>query len=80
MNVFALLRPRAGYPWIALDLAAVAVLPTPAAAQAGPEIMQKHRQVNRVKDEEEQLLLPPREQVRRGERAARRPLHHERRR
>ena len=57
MNVFAWLRPRAGHPWIALGLAAIAVLPAAAAAQSGPEIMQKHRQVHRVKDEEEQLLL-----------------------
>ena len=56
MNVLALLRPPTGYLWIALGLAAVAPLPTPAAAQSGPEIMQKHRQVNRVKDEEEQLV------------------------
>ena len=57
MTVFALLRPRAGHPWVVLGLAAVAVLPTVAAAQSGPEIMQKHRQIHRVKDEEEQLLL-----------------------
>ena len=57
MNVFARLCPRAGYPWIVLALAAIAVLPAAAAAQSGPEIMRKHRPVHRVKDEEEQLLL-----------------------
>jgi hypothetical protein len=35
---FALLRPRTGHPWMALGLAAGAVLPTAAAAQSGPEI------------------------------------------
>jgi hypothetical protein len=57
MNVLALLRQPTGHLWIALGLAAVAVLPTAVAAQSGPEIMKKHRQVHRVKDEEEQLLL-----------------------
>jgi outer membrane lipoprotein-sorting protein len=42
---------------VLLGLALLALAPGPAAAQSGTEIMQKHRQGNRVKDEEEQLLL-----------------------
>jgi hypothetical protein len=57
MHVFASLRPRVAHSWMALGFAAVTMLPIVAAAQSGPEIMQKHRQLNRVKDEEEQLVL-----------------------
>jgi len=41
----------------ALALAAIASLATEAAAQSGPELMQKFKQAHRVKDEEEHLLL-----------------------
>jgi hypothetical protein len=56
MTCLALRRPDPRR-WLAV-LAALAVLgPAAAAAQSGPEIMQKHRQLHRLKDEEEQLLL-----------------------
>jgi hypothetical protein len=40
-----------------LSLAVLAALATETAAQSGPELMQRFKQVHRVKDEEEHLLL-----------------------
>ena len=58
MRLSASLRQLVCPSWAALGLAAlVTLLPAAAAAQSGPEIMQRHRQIHRVKDEEEQLVL-----------------------
>jgi hypothetical protein len=51
------LGPRARSAWVGAGLALAMLAPAPAAAQSGAEIMQKHRQVHRLKDEEERLLL-----------------------
>jgi hypothetical protein len=48
---------RVPAPGLCLALLLVAWLATDVAAQTGPELMQKYRQVHRVKDEEEHLLL-----------------------
>jgi hypothetical protein len=40
-----------------VGLGVALLVPAPAIAQSGPEIMQKHRQVHRLKDEEERLVL-----------------------
>lgn len=48
---------RAFAPGLCLGLFLLSWLTTDAAAQSGPELMQKYRQVHRVRDEEEQLRL-----------------------
>ncbi|MGH7340174.1 MAG: outer membrane lipoprotein-sorting protein [Candidatus Rokuibacteriota bacterium] len=53
----ARLRPRASTVWIPLALALTALAPARGEAQSGPEIMQRHRQLHRLKDEEERLRL-----------------------
>jgi outer membrane lipoprotein-sorting protein len=51
------LRRAAPRVLIALAIVLAASVPAAAWAQSAPEIMQKHRELQRVKDEEEQLLL-----------------------
>jgi hypothetical protein len=51
------LRRHALAAGVGLGLALVVLIPAPAPAQSGAEIMQKHRQLHRLKDEEERLVL-----------------------